>query len=204
MGAYATKFTDRFYIDGSVLGYVNQHHVRRHIHFATIDRNAKQRHDSYGFNPHLGAGLFPNYCSVDVIPFFDIDYYLVQQNRVREHGAESLNLHVKRNQTNLLRVETGLRFTKCFEFNCGSLLPTASISYVGHRVLSGKRYISRLEDIDATFSVFGTKRVFNQLELGAGLMYIIDDSLAVNTWYDVELGHKRQEQEVNVEVNYRF
>jgi fibronectin-binding autotransporter adhesin len=204
LGAYATKFDDRYYIDGSILGFVNQHHVRRHIHFATIDRRAKNRHYSYGFNPHLGAGVSLNYCTVDVIPFFDIDYYLVQQNRVREHGAESLNLHVKRNQTNLLRLETGVRFTKCYEFGCGSLLPNASISYVAHRVLSGKRYISAFEGIDATFSVFGTKRVFNQLELGGGLLYIIDDSLAVNTWYDVELGHKRQEQEVNVEINYRF
>jgi fibronectin-binding autotransporter adhesin len=204
LGAYATKYDDRYYIDGSILGFINKHHVRRHIHFATIDRRAKNKHHSFGFNPHLGAGVYLNYCTVDVIPFFDVDYYFVRQNRAREHGAKSLNLHVRRNETSLLRLETGLRFTRCFEFCCSSLLPNASISYVAHRVLSGKRYISSLEGIDATFSVFGTNRVFNQLELGAGLMYIIDDSLAVNTWYDVEFGHKRQEQEVNLEINYRF
>lgn len=204
VGAYATKYTDTYYVDAATISYVNQHHARRHIHFADIDRNAKNRHYSYGFNPHLGAGAFLNYCSVNLIPFFNVDYYLVQQNRIREHGAESLNLHVKRNQGNLLRLETGLEFTKCYEFSCGNLLPSASISYVAHRVLSGKKFIASFVGVDSNFDVFGTKHCFNQVELGAGVMYILDDSLAVNAWYDVELGHKRQEQEVNLEFNYRF
>jgi fibronectin-binding autotransporter adhesin len=204
VGTYATQCNDCYYIDGTVLAFVNNHRVRRHIHFATLDRKAKNNHYSYGFNPHLGAGLFWNFCSVDVIPFIDLDYYLVQQNRAREHGADSIDLHVKRNQTNLLRVETGLRFTKCYHLCGGQLIPNASVSYVGHRVLSGNKYIAAFKGIDANFHVHGTKHCFNQLELGAGLLYLINDKFAVNAWYDIELGKKRQEQEVNLEVHYNF
>lgn len=204
LGAYASKYEDNYYIDASLLAFVNHHRSRRHIHFATIDRKAKSSHYSYGFNPHLGAGLNLNYCTVDVIPFFNLDYYLVQQNRSREHGADSLDLSVKRNQSNLIRAEIGVQFTKSYQIGCGTLIPNISISWVGHKLMSGDRYISAFRGIESNFSVFGTRHCFNQLELGAGATYVINKHLAVNAWYDVELGRKRQEQNVNVEVNYNF
>ena len=119
-----------------------------------------------------------------------------------EHN--SLNLHVKGNRSNLVRLETGLRFSKCYKFCNGNLVPNASISYVAHRLISGHRFISSFAGIKNNFSVFGTKHCFNQIELGAGLAYRINDKLAVNGWYDIEIGDKRQEQKVNLEVNYRF
>ena len=119
-------------------------------------------------------------------------------------GANSLNLHVKRNQSNLLRLETGVRFTKCYDLCGGALQPNLSISYVGHRLLSGRKYFSAFSGIDANFAVLGSKRCFNQLELGAGVTYFINDKLAVNVWYDAELGRRRQEQEANVEINFCF
>ncbi len=204
IGAYATTCNDCYYIDASVLGFIDRNRIRRHIHFVDIDRRAKNKHYSYGVNPHLGGGLYLNYCSIDIIPFVDLDYYFVEQNKAREHGAKSLDLRVKRNRANILRLETGIRFSKCYDICYGRLLPNISISYVAHRLLSGKKFVSALNGIDATFAVFGTRHCFNQLELGGGLRYIINDQLAINTWYDVELGHKRQEQEVNIEINYRF
>ncbi len=204
VGVYATQCHDCYFIDATLLGYFNNHRVRRHIHFADIDRTAKNNHDSYGFNPHLGGGMYLDFCSVNMTPFFDLDYYFIQQNRYREHGANSIDLRVKRNQTNLLRVEAGLNLSKSYPLWGGSLQPNVSVSYVGHRLLSGKKYIAAFNGIDANFTSFGTKHCFNQLELGGGVLYVINDHLGVNAWYDIELGRKRQEQEVNLEINYRF
>lgn len=203
-GTYATYECNYGYVDATILGFVNNYNVRRHIHFSTIDRTAKHKSHSYGLNPHLGAGLYMNYCTVDVIPFADADYYFVQQNKFHEHGADSIDLHVKRNHANLIRFEAGVQLAKSFDFCGGCLLPNASVSYVGHRLLSGKKWTAAFTGINADFSVFGSNELFNQLEVGAGLDYFINDQIAVNTWYDIELGDKRQEQEVNVEVNYRF
>lgn len=203
-GAYATRYNDIFYVDASLLLFVDHDRVRRHIHFADINRTAKNNHYSYGFSPHFGAGLFWNYCTVDVTPFFDIDYYLVQQNRCREHGADSLDLHVKRNQSQLLRAEIGLDFSKCLAIGSGLLRPNLSISWVGHQVMAGKKYFATFKGMQPNFKVYGTNQFFNQLELGAGLTYMINDRLAVNIWYDAELGRKRQEQQANLEVNYQF
>ncbi|MBN9378730.1 MAG: hypothetical protein BGO14_07660 [Chlamydiales bacterium 38-26] len=204
LGAYATKYNNAYYLDASLLGYVNHHRVRRNIHFADIDRHAKDNHHSYGFSPHFGAGLYLNYCNIEVTPFFDVDYYFVQQNRIREHGAESLNLHVKRNQSHLLRVESGLKLSKCYQLGRGRLIPSGRISWVGHRVMGGKKYTSSFQGTPTNFSVYGTNRCFNQLELGAGLQYLINEKFAINARYDAELGRKRQEQQVNFELNYRF
>ena len=167
--------------------------MRRHIHFDHIDRRAKSKNDNYGLNPHLGAGCYLNACDFNITPYGEIDYYFVQQNSFREHGADSLDLHVKCNQSNLLRVEIGVSFSKFVTFCEGRLMPSATISYVAHKVLSGDRYKSSFKGIDADFGVYGTKRCFNQLELGAGLQYVINNELALNAWYDAELGSKRQE-----------
>jgi autotransporter-associated beta strand protein len=204
VGAYASKYNDKFYVDGAVLGFVDHNRARRHIEFAAIDEKAKSSYYSYGFNPHLGAGLFLNYCTVDVIPFFNVDYFLVQQNRVREHGASSLDLHVKRNQANIMRVETGLNISKCYEICGGTFQPNASISWVGHRIFSGDKFISSFGGLSSSFAAYGTKYCFNQLELGAGATYYLNNKLALNGRYSIELGKRRQEQNVNLELNYNF
>ncbi len=204
IGAYASKYNDCYYMDASLLSFVNHHRVHRHIHFANINRHAKNNHYSYGLSPHLGLGMFLNWCNIDIIPFCAFDYYLVQQNRMRENGANSLDLHVKRNQAHLLRAEAGVNFSRCFKVCKGLLQPNASISWVGHRVLGGKKYISSFKDFNNSFAVYGTDQCFNQLLLGMGLTYRIHERLAVNAWFDVELGQKRQEEQVNLEINYLF
>ncbi len=204
LGPYLSHVNDSFYVDATLLSFVNRDHVRRNIRFAEVDRTAKNKHNCFGFSPHLGVGLFLDCCSIEVIPFFEIDYYLVQQNHFRERGAETLNLHVKRNQSHLLRVETGLQLARCYTCFKGHLLPHLSISWVGHRIIGGKKFISSFQNIDANFSVQGTNSCFNQLELGAGLKYMINNELAIHAWYDAELGRKRQEQQINLEINYNF
>lgn len=204
LGIYAAKNGNGYYIDGSLLGFVDHYRVRRHIHFATIDRHAKNNHYGWGINPHLGAGLYWNFCTIDIIPFIDIDYYYIDQKKYHEHGAGSLNLHVRRNHSNLLRVESGLRFTRCYDFCGGKLRPDFSISYVAHRLMSGDKYRSSFDGIKETFAVFGTKHCFNQLELGAGIEYMLNDKVGITAWYDIELGRKRQEQEVDLEISYCF
>lgn len=203
-GTYATYDNQYFYLDATLLGFITNNRVRRHIEFAFIDRTAKHKHHNYGINPHLGLGLHMNYCTVNITPFADADYYYVQQNRFHEHGANSIDLHVKRNHSNLIRFEGGIKFARPFNFGDGFITPNASVSYVGHRLLSGKKYIGAFPVINADFAVFGSNELFNQVEIGAGVEYFINDSFAVNTWYDIELGDKRQEQEVNVEVSYSF
>ena len=59
-------------------------------------------------------------------------------------------------------------------------------------------------DQPENFSVFGTDRCFNQAEFGLGLAYLINDQFAINASYDIDVGSKRQQQEFNFELNYRF
>lgn len=204
LGAYATKFGDHYYADASVLGMTGQYHSKRHIHFAKIDRHAKSKQHEIGVNPHLGAGWVFDLNRVDIIPFGEIDYYFVHQNKFHEQGARSLNLHVKHRNSNALRVETGLRIEKTYDC-CGysSFLPFGSISYVGHRYYD-KKYKSSFNNQHKDFTVFGTDQFFNQAEFGVGFAYLFNDSFAINTSYEIAVGSKRQEQEFNFELSYRF
>lgn len=204
IGAYASQTYGICYLDASLLAFVDHNRVRRHIHFSEIERKGKNNHYSYGISPHVGIGAILDYGCFAITPFFDFDYYLVQQNRCREHGANSLNLHVRRNQSQLARVEFGASITRAFTVFHGILQPEFSLSWVGHRLIAGRRYFSAFEGIGHNFSVFGTDQCFNQIDLGAGLTYLINDRLGINLWYDAELGHKRQEQQINLEANFAF
>lgn len=62
----------------------------------------------------------------------------MQQNRIREQGAESLNLHVKRNQSQIVRAEVGINFSRCYSLCGGNLQPRLTVGWVGHRLVAGK------------------------------------------------------------------
>lgn len=204
VGAYATRYTQNYYIDGALLGFINNNKARRHIEFSTIDRKAKSCYYSSGVNPHLGLGWFADFCTLTLIPYFEADYYYIHQNKFHEHGANSLNLHVKKNNASLLRLETGVNFTKCFAFNCGNLIPNLSLGYVANCILGGKKYRSSFNDAPTYFSAYGTDHCFNQFEVGFDVTYLYNDCLGFNLGYEAEIGEKRHEQELNLNVNFRF
>lgn len=204
LGLYATKFDQDYYADFSLLGFTGRYKSKRHIEFADIDRHAKSKQCNWGINPHFGSGFILDYCGFDVIPFGEIDYYYVSQDKFHEHGADSLNLHLRSNDASLLRLETGVRFAKTYDCcDYGQFLPYASISYVGHRYY-GRKFKSSFNDQAESFSVFGTDRCFNQAEFGLGFAYLINDQFAINTSYDIDVGSKRRQQEFNFELSYRF
>lgn len=204
IGGYATQYNEDYYLDGSFIGFVDHYYSSRHIDFSSINRHAKSNHYAYGFSPHLGIGFYYRYKGIELEPFFDIEYFYIQQNRLRERHASSLNLHVKRNRSSIYRVESGLRISESFNVCSGILIPSGTISWVGHRLVNGHRYRSHFEGINNFFSVWGTKHCFNQLELGLGLNYVINNKLSLNIWADAELGKSRQAQEAHLDINYQF
>jgi outer membrane autotransporter protein len=204
LGPYLSFFKDNYYIDASILGFINRDKADRRIHFQSIDRRAKSRHDVYGVNPHLGGGFEFSYCSVEVIPFFNMDYYFVEQNKIHERGADSLNLHVRKNRSNLLLAEGGLQIAKPMDFRGGRLIPNGFISWSGYRLFSNDKYTASFEGINQTFTVFGTKHCFNQLNIGAGVTYEVNNRLSLDSGYNILIGDRRQEQRVNLQLDYRF
>ncbi len=204
LGVYATQFSDDYYADASLLGFWGDYKSNRHIEFADIDRRAKSKQDNWGINPHFASGLILDYCGIDVIPYGEFDYYYISQDKFHEHGADTLNLHVKSHNGSILRLETGLRFAKAHDCcGYGQFLPYASISYVGNRYY-GRKFKSSFNDQPNSFAVFGTDRCFNQAEFGIGFAYLINDNFAINTSYEIAKGSKRQDQEFNFELNYKF
>lgn len=202
-GAYASKYTDCYYVDGALLGFVNHNRANRHIHFSNLNRHAKSHYSSYGINPHIGAGLFFDLCGICLTPYIEQDYFYVQQNKIHECGARSLDLRVKSNHSQLLRFETGVNFSKCYTVCCGDFIPTLSLGYVADWLVGGKKYRASFDNA-SEFSTFGTDHCFNQFEVGFDVTYVCNDRIAVNVGYEAELGKKRRKQELNLNINYKF
>lgn len=204
MGPYVQKYGRYAYIEASLIGYVNRLHSVRNIHFASLHRRAKSTQNAFGVNPHLGLGLILQSRGLNLTPFANIDYYFIQQDEIKEHGANSLNLNVIRNHANLMRYEGGLLVSKNYAVGKGTFSPNISLGYVAHQILHGKKYVSSFQDVNFNFSVFGTNQTFSEFEIGGGFLYILNDSFSLNTWYNAELGYKRIEQEIALKLSLCF
>ena len=91
---YSVFQTSCLNLDAAILGSFYKDNTSRHIRFLDINRKARGSHHDTGFLAHLGANTcYPCECA-ELYPFVGVDYIYIHQNRLKEHGADSLDLHV--------------------------------------------------------------------------------------------------------------
>jgi len=205
VGVYGGNYNEYFYVDGALAGFFNHYQVDRHIKLSTIDRTATNSHKGIGFSPHLGVGFYQSWCDYLATPFMSIDYTYVTQDKYTERKADGLNLRIDRNTAQLFRLEGGLNIARGFDLSSGGYVePSMSISYVGHKLISGDSFTSAFQGFSQTFKVVGDDSWINQVAIGFALRVSPRDYLNLVLSYDARLGSKRQEQEVALEMSYRF
>lgn len=149
------------YVNASLLGAFSHYRTSRHLHFGTIDRQAKSHHNSWEALANIEAGikLQNAFCGIDLIPFASFDYVYLSQQGYREQGAESLNLNVKKRNDQLFQSELGLVFTYQTLWTCygksWTMNPRLSLSYINQSPLTRRSYQTNFVGSDCAFCVKG-------------------------------------------------
>ena len=108
---YATYSIPNFYANASLTGAYNRYFSKRHIKistFETIDRQARSTHNGGEGAAYLGVGGLFQISDYSISPYISGDYIYLHENAFTEHGAQSLDLHVHKNNSSYLRGEAGL------------------------------------------------------------------------------------------------
>ncbi len=128
-------------LDISAIGGGSDHHLNRKIDIrgtsvltgapVVLDRTAKSHPWGYFFTGHLGLRTDWEWCSTTFEPFGLVDYNYFQVQSFKEHGANSINLNVKKHHQNMLRSEAGLRAYRTWACECYCFAPYIGLSWVG-------------------------------------------------------------------------
>lgn len=157
----------------------------------------------------------------EVAPLISLDYDFLHQSGFKEHGAESLNLHVHGKNANLLRAEAGFRVTRRCPLEmmidpctgneiCGSdvrLLPSFQLTVIREWRFQGERYRSRLQGLDCTFSSKGLNPDRTLISPAVGVTWLLyDDRISLTLDYAGEFafGGKFWDQKGNFQLSYAF
>lgn len=202
---YGTWSTDHFFIDGAIMGAHNKYTGKRHIKFANVHRNARNKHSGNEVLAHLNlGGLFQASC-LSINPFVSVDYIFLHQNGFKERGAQSLNLRLNKTRSNYVRGEAGLNINSCFERENSRWVPQLTLGVIREWRPNGKHYSSRLSGIDCTFRTTGLSPNRTLFTPGASLTGLFCcNRLSVELSYDAEIGSHYWDQNVNLQLGYSF
>lgn len=117
---YGSKFTDEYHFD---LGFSYGHawtETRRPI--PSLGLKAKGDYESDIYSGFIGGGLFYHWKGYEIEPFVVYTYTARSDGGCREKDADTMNLHIHRNNTDSLRHQLGVRVSKIMKLRDGSTL----------------------------------------------------------------------------------
>ncbi len=208
-GVYSDWIKESFFVDLALVGGINSYNASRNIQFGTIDRVAKHSKVGYDFTVHLGGGtdfiVGCNCPKYSIEPFVNLDYLFLQQRGFREHGADSLDLVVKTRNSNMLRSQLGLGFSRSFSIgDCGCFAPIVWVSCVNEAYLQTKHYDAALAGEGGHFAVRTFNKPITLFVPGIDLAFLFDGGLSLVLRYSAEVNHYIATQKGDLRLAYNF
>ena len=207
-GLYATWAWKDLSLDASILGAYNDYETKRHIEFASLERTAKGFHNGYEVLANLTGAWNFNFKQVLLQPFFRLDNFYLHENGFSETSAQSLDLHVRSKDAEMLRNELGVNFSYCYSFQQGHLIPIVKMSWIRESRFGHKHYQTSLKEFQQTngfFTVNANHPSRNLFSPGVGLtMQFLDELIAISGYYEAAISQEYWQQDGSLNLEFRF
>jgi autotransporter-associated beta strand protein len=199
------------FLDLALIGGFDQFDASRKIKFTSefmggVDRRAYTDHDGWNLDGHAGAGvIIDQWDVVEIRPFVCFDYLFLHENGFTEHGAKSLNLHVRHSDSTMLRSEAGINLARCFRIKHGVWIPEVRFSVIRENRFHGNHYRSNFIDEPGSFVVTGLSPDRTLYSPGAGLTgAFYDGRLSMSVYYDGAFGDGYNDQTGIGQLSWMF
>ena len=185
----------------SRIGYSDMKSDRR-IRISTLDRTARADFDGLeaGGRFEAGARVFQRE-SFLVEPFINASYTFLSRSRIDERGADSVNLHISRDELNTAAVGAGLRLRANFELVDGlRLIPEIHSQWSQQLADRDRRLEGAFQDAIAgsKLRIYGTELHRNAGLTGVAWTVRSPNGLEARFGYDIGYDTDRVAQSVSV------
>lgn len=204
-GGYGAYYSRIFFLDLSATGIWSDIDEQRKIVFGSINRTAQTDHRAYAFSADLRTGFRLSTKALEVRPFGGVNYVYMHERGFNEHGADSLNLHVRHKMYGLWRSEAGLDLYRCFAFEGWKWIPRAKASGIWENRPRGTDYRANLRGEPGSFVVEGVypNRFLYSLDASMQMLFLCD-RFSVEMGYRYLNGKNYVSNEANIQLVGRF
>lgn len=202
---YGSFIKEHYNIDLSMISGATENGIRRKIKFGDVTRHPKSEFWSQFFTAHLGAMGDWNIGDFHWGPFGLVDYNFFHRNGFHEHGAKSLNLHVKNKNQNMMRAEAGIKaYGMISSRNFSCLNPYFGISYIGEYPLGKSKQKSNFAGQSCTIDATSYHSTANFGSGEVGLKWKSKNGFSVELGYKGFFNTKTSINELNGQLLWSF
>jgi outer membrane autotransporter protein len=202
---YGSYYTGKGYIDAA-LSYGNQdYYNKRRVVIGPIEREARSDHDGDMFSAFAEGGYTIDVNAWALQPFASLHYLNLDEEGFAEKGADSVNLIISARETESLVSELGLRFTRLYEVEKGTLIPEVSLAWSYDFDIDDRMITTALAGApDSAFSIKGQHVEKQGLTIGAGITFLNKGGFTTSVKYNGEFRDSYGAHGIIGELRYEF
>ncbi|MBS0626635.1 MAG: autotransporter domain-containing protein, partial [Verrucomicrobia bacterium] len=195
-----------FYFSPAIWGVFNETNNVRDIVFPGVSEVAKAHIFSWQLIPHLEAGYRFKLPLVVITPYTSADLAMIWQRGYQEHGASPFNATQKRNNSSMVRSETGLKFFETWEKDFGSFVMKEQVAYVFEKPYGVGSLDTSLVGTPSSFTVTAVNQNLNLGLIGMDFICFIgkENPLQLSFSAKGEFGVNYQLGELTLDLAKRF
>ncbi len=195
-----------FYFSPAIWGVFNETHNIRDIVFPGVSEEAKAHIFSWQVIPHLETGYRFKLPFGVITPYTSADLAILWQRGYQEHGASPFNATQKRNNSSMVRSETGLKFFENWEKDWGSFVMKEQVAYVFEKPYGIGTVNTSLVGTPSSFTVTAVNQNLNLALVGMDFICSIGKKNPVQLSLSAkgEFGVNYQLGELTLDVVKRF
>jgi autotransporter-associated beta strand protein len=203
---YADYRISDFYLGAALLGGADFYDTSRHLNFFTTDRHAKAHFHAVDIVAQLNTAYFFGSPVAYFYPYANFDFLYHETASFREHGADGLDLNIKKRTDSTLRTEMGLGLqledTNYNETMCIS--PLFSVGWVNMCPIQRQKYSAYfIGSGPVSFANYGWDETWNLISADFGLGFTYH-CFTLNLRYRAEVSPDSETLLFNQYGNLRF
>ncbi len=194
------------YLESSLIFGYNSYRTNRHIFFNFLEefnRHAKGQHYGLQGSFHVKAmGDFKRGLII-LSPFVDAGYLYLYEGSFKEHGAQSLNLHVASKSSDLLTTEAGIKLSHCFLTSRAIVTPFLQGSGIYEARFNGAHEKAGFNGCFLNVKGQNPSRALGSLKAGVDSTFA-DQAYGLSLFYQGRFGQRFNDNAFYAQMNVRF
>lgn len=205
--AYFSYNPNAWFLDGGFSFGWNRYDGARHIDFAAIHRTARAKYNGKEYTGFFATGYQYTCNCLEITPMATLLYSHLHLDAYTEKGANSLNMHINKQNYDYLQSGLGLKAEYLYDTCYGIFIPELHSFWLHDFHTKGLHANASFTGIGAaagTFENIGPRFDKNTWNIGTSVSCLANDQFSMFIVYDYERSKSYFDHQWMVELAYDF